>query len=102
MIDLQLQKHVFLALGAAALFGVSTPLAKLLLGELPPVGLAGLLYLGSGLGLLIVRLLRHAADGAPAAREMPLTIRDLRSLLGAVAAGGVIAPVLLLCGYGPT
>jgi drug/metabolite transporter (DMT)-like permease len=98
MIDLQLQKHAFLALGAAALFGVSTPLAKLLLGELPPVGLAGLLYLGSGLGLLIVRLLRHATDGAPAAREAPLTIRDLPWLLGAVAAGGVIAPVLLLWG----
>ena len=36
MIDLKLQRHAFLALAAAALFGVSTPLAKLLLGELPP------------------------------------------------------------------
>ena len=42
---------VFYALAAAALFGASTPLAKLLLGELPPVSLAGLLYLGSGFGL---------------------------------------------------
>jgi len=98
VIDLKLQKHAFLALGAAALFGVSTPLAKLLLGALPPVGLAGLLYLGSGLGLLIVRLLQYAADGAPAAREAPLTLRDLPWLLGAVAAGGVVAPVLLLWG----
>ena len=40
------------ALISAALFGASTPLAKLLLGELPPLLLAGLLYLGSGLGLL--------------------------------------------------
>jgi drug/metabolite transporter (DMT)-like permease len=39
------------ALAAAALFGASTPLAKLLLGELPPLLLAGLLYLGSGVGL---------------------------------------------------
>ena len=39
------------ALVAAALFGASTPLAKLLLGELPPIALAGLLYLGSGVRL---------------------------------------------------
>jgi drug/metabolite transporter (DMT)-like permease len=98
MIDLPLQKYSFLALAAAALFGASTPLAKLLLGELPPVGLAGLLYLGSGVGLLMVRLLRLAVDGVPVAREAPLTRRDLPWLLGAVAAGGVIAPVLLLWG----
>jgi drug/metabolite transporter (DMT)-like permease len=98
MIDLPLQKYSFLALAAAALFGASTPLAKLLLGELPPVGLAGLLYLGSGVGLLMVRLSRLAVDGAPVAREAPLTRRDLPWILGAVAAGGVIAPVLLLWG----
>ncbi|TMI05193.1 MAG: EamA family transporter, partial [Betaproteobacteria bacterium] len=40
------------ALISAALFGASTPLAKMLLGEVPPLALAGLLYLGSGLGLL--------------------------------------------------
>jgi drug/metabolite transporter (DMT)-like permease len=98
MINLTLQKHALLALGAAALFGASTPLAKLLLGELPPVGLAGLLYLGSGIGLLVVRLLRRAVEGAPVAREAPLSRRDLPWLLGAVAAGGVVAPVLLFWG----
>ena len=46
------------ALAAAVLFGASTPLAKSLLGELPPLLLAGLLYMGSGLGLTIVRLIR--------------------------------------------
>ncbi|HMT92303.1 EamA family transporter [uncultured Thiothrix sp.] len=44
---------VLAALTAAILFGASTPLAKLLLGVLNPWLLAGLLYLGSGLGLLI-------------------------------------------------
>src|SRR5207247_643968 len=42
------------ALISAALFGVSTPLAKMLLGELPPLLLAGLLYLGRGLGMLAI------------------------------------------------
>jgi hypothetical protein len=59
------------ALGAAALFGASTPAAKLLIGQLPPVLLAGLLYLGSGVGLGIwwltrkrtEALLRRAARG---------------------------------------
>ena len=46
-----LAEGIIYALVAAALFGASTPLAKLLLGELPPVALAGLLYLGSGFGL---------------------------------------------------
>jgi drug/metabolite transporter (DMT)-like permease len=42
------------ALGAAALFGVSTPLAKLLVRDINPWMLAGLLYLGSGLGLTVI------------------------------------------------
>lgn len=46
------------ALPAAALFGVSTPFAKLLVGHLSPVLLAGLLYLGGGLGLMALRLVR--------------------------------------------
>lgn len=50
--------YVIHALLAAALFGASTPFAKLLVGEMSPWLLAGLLYLGSGLGLTAVRLLR--------------------------------------------
>jgi len=42
---------VFAALGAAVLFGASTPFAKLLLGEVSPLVLAAALYLGSGVGL---------------------------------------------------
>ena len=42
--------YVIHALLAAALFGASTPFAKLLVGEMSPWLLAGLLYLGSGLG----------------------------------------------------
>jgi len=79
------------ALASAVLFGASTPLAKLLLGEVSPWMLAGLLYLGSGLGLGAYRLIRRPARVRIAARErLPL--------LGAILSGGIIAPVLLMMG----
>lgn len=84
---------ILAALIAALLFGASTPLAKLLLGEVPPILLAGLLYLGSGLGLWLIRLARDrglVAPGLPA-REWPW-------LLAAIAAGGVLGPLLLMYG----
>ena len=102
-IDLHIQRYAFLALAAAALFGASTPFAKLLLGELPPLGLAGLLYLGSGLGLLAVLVLRRQfAKGEARSKEAALTGRDYAWLAGAVIAGGGIAPVLLLWGLSGT
>lgn len=86
------------ALGAAALFGASTPLAKLLLGDVAPVLLAGLLYAGSGLGLGLWWWLRRAS----AAGEAPLRKPDLPWLAGAVLSGGVLGPVLLMWGLAAT
>jgi drug/metabolite transporter (DMT)-like permease len=79
------------ALGAALLFGAGTPLAKLLLDSVSPWLLAGLLYAGSGLGLTCYRRLRHS----PSVR-LPRT--EAGWFLSAVAAGGVVAPVLLMFG----
>jgi len=91
----------FHALLAAVLFGASTPFAKLLLGVIDPWTLAGLLYLGSGLGLgivLAIRLLRSLD-----ARRQVVAIRaDLPWLFGAILAGGVIAPVLMMFGLAAT
>lgn len=84
---------VLYALVAAALFGASTPLAKLLGVNTPPILLAGLLYLGSGVGLTLVRLVRDRGwqrPGLPAG-EWPW-------LLGAIFFGGVLAPVALMFG----
>ena len=78
-------------LAAAALFGAGTPFAKLLLGTIDPWLLAGLLYLGSGIGLTLWRLLRCApAVSLPADQRLWLA--------GAVLAGGVAGPVLLMFG----
>ena len=82
------------ALLAAALFGASTPLAKGLLQDSSPQLLAGLLYLGSGAGLLVVWLGRRGG----ARREAALTSRDLPWLAGAIASGGVLGPFLLMYG----
>jgi drug/metabolite transporter (DMT)-like permease len=81
-----------LGLLAAVSFGVSAPLAKLLLDNVSPQLLAGLLYLGAGLGLAVFRLVR------PAVAEAPLTRADVPPLLGVVAFGGIVGPVLLMLG----
>lgn len=83
------------ALLAAALFGASTPFAKLLLPQTGPWLLAGLLYTGSGVGLWLVRRGRRAPPVALARAEWPW-------MVGAITAGGVIAPVLLLAGLAGT
>lgn len=85
------------AIGSALLFGLSTPCAKLLVGETPPLLLAGLLYAGSGLGLSIAWLAMPAS-----AEEAPLCRADVRWLAGAVVAGGILGPVLLLSGLRTT
>ncbi len=85
------------ALGAAALFGASTPLAKMLVGDVPPVLLAGLLYLGSGVGLFVWLLLQRSVRNG-GERESAFTRRDLPWLGGAVLAGGVLGPLFLMWG----
>ncbi len=88
------------ALIAAVLFGVSTPLAKVLLGEVDPVVLAALLYLGCGAGVAVFKLSGHLAGtvGRGGSAEARLRGRDLPWLAAAVAAGGVAAPIVLLVG----
>lgn len=88
---------ILYALLAAALFGASTPFAKLLVGELPPILLAGLLYLGSGIGLSVARLIRDRGW-----RPAGLARSEWAWLLGAIAFGGVLGPVALLFGLTQT
>jgi drug/metabolite transporter (DMT)-like permease len=82
---------ILYALLSAALFGLSAPLAKLLLGAVSPWLLAGLLYLGSGLGLALVRLFWRSGEAG-------LKRADLPWFAGAVLFGGVAGPVLMLFG----
>ena len=88
------------ALASAIAFAASTPLSKLLLASVDPQLLAGLLYLGAGIGLAIVHLTR-AALGIPA-EEAPLRAGDIPWLAAVVVFGGILGPLLLMLGLART
>ena len=85
---------------AAVLFGMSAPLAKLLLEGVDPIVLAGLLYLGAGCALGLMLLLSSATGRGN--REARLEKRDVPWLIGAILTGGVVGPILLLLGLQQT
>ncbi|HVW53748.1 MAG TPA: DMT family transporter [Trinickia sp.] len=90
---------ILTALTAAALFGAATPLAKALLGSMSPFLVAGLFYLGSGLGLgigIVARSVRHPR--AQRSNEHRIQKAEWPWLLTAILAGGVAGPALLMLG----
>jgi drug/metabolite transporter (DMT)-like permease len=89
------RRAIAYALLSAALFGASTPFAKLLVGSVPPLALAGLLYLGSGIGLAVWLAVRRP-------KTIKLPLRDLPWLGAAIAAGGILGPALLMYGLART
>jgi drug/metabolite transporter (DMT)-like permease len=93
---------VFYALASAALFGISTPAAKVLLESIHPGVLAGLLYCGAGIGVAMVLWIRPMVLGSSSAPESALTRSDLPWLAGAIGAGGVVGPILLMAGLSQT
>ena len=93
---------VVLALVSAALFGVSTPAAKTLLGSVDPIVLAGLLYCGAGAGVAVLRRLGRSVVSQSGAPEVALGRNELPWLAGAIMADGIIGPVLLMAGLART
>ena len=92
----RLDNGPLLALGSAFLFGASTPIAKLLLGIADPLLLAGLLYLGSGAGLALVKM--GGGLLGLGRSEAPLRACDLPWLASIVLFGGILGPALLMWG----
>jgi drug/metabolite transporter (DMT)-like permease len=91
-----LRSGPLLALGSALLFGASTPIAKLLLGITDPLLLAGLLYLGSGVGLALVTAIGRSLGLVRP--EAPLRAREVPWLAAIVLFGGILGPALLMSG----
>jgi drug/metabolite transporter (DMT)-like permease len=81
------------ALAAALLFGSSTPFAKQLTGDISPILLAGLLYLGSGIGLMVLRLIRDKGWS-----HTTMSKHEWPWLITAIFFGGIVGPVLLMLG----
>ncbi|MCC6821741.1 MAG: DMT family transporter [Verrucomicrobia subdivision 3 bacterium] len=94
-------KGITFALLAAVLFGLSTPLAKSVSPHVEPGLLAGLLYLGSGLGLGAYALLRLGRRQS-SSREAALNRTDAPWLAGSILSGGVVGPLLLMWGLAQT
>ena len=92
----QRRKGTVEGLGAAALFGLSAPLAKRLLDSADPELLAGLLYAGAAIALSLVMTVR------PRASEARLQGSDVPFLAVVTVTGGVLAPVAMLAGLDRT
>ena len=94
-----LNKGIFLAVLAAALYAVNSPLSKLLLDFVPPTLMAGFLYLGAGLGMGVIALVRKAQGSASG--EQSLTRAELPYTLAMILLD-IAAPIFLLLGLSYT
>lgn len=93
------KKGIFLAILAAALYAVNSPLSKILLEFMPPTLMAGLLYIGAGLGMGIIAIFRKVqkkdrAEAGLTKAELPYTV--------AMILLDVAAPIFLLIGLKST
>lgn len=87
------------AILAAALYAVSTPVSKLLLEDVPPTMMAALLYLGAGIGMLLLGLVRKGLGKGQA--EQKLTRKDLPFTVGMIVLD-IAAPICLMVGLTTT
>ena len=81
------------ALLAALFFGASAPISKLLLGDVPPILMAALLYLGSGIGISLIKLYQRLTSHQ---KEAGIKSPDIKWLMGAIISGGILAPIILM------
>src|SRR5215470_5893845 len=93
---------VLYALASAALFGISTPAAKVLVGSIDPAVLAGLLYCGAGVGVAAMRRLAPRGSGSANAPQVALARADIGWLAFAIAVGGIAGPLLMMWGLART
>ena len=90
-----MKKAIFYAILAAALYALNAPVSKLLLQNVPPTMMAGFLYLGAGIGMAVMGLVRSGTGHGK--QEMRLTKKDLPYTLGMVILD-IAAPIFLMIG----
>ena len=90
-----MNKAIFYAILAASLYALNAPVSKLLLKDVPPTMMAGMLYLGAGIGMTLMGLVRSKTGNGK--QEMQLTKKDLPYTLGMVILD-IAAPIFLMIG----
>lgn len=91
-----MRRGMIYGMSAAFLFGSSAPFAKILLQEVSPIFLAGLFYIGSGLGLYSIIFIRNYAKKH--VTSVNFSAKDIPWLIGSVISGGIMAPIFLMLG----
>ncbi|MBP6492217.1 MAG: EamA family transporter, partial [Clostridia bacterium] len=86
---------IIFALLAAALFGICSPVSKILLTDIPPTFMAALLYLGAGLGMLLVQIV--GAFHKSKQKEATITNKELPYVLAMIILD-IGAPIFLMLG----
>lgn len=90
---------VLWAVLAAALYALNSPVSKLLLESVPPTMMAAFLYLGAGIGMAVVGLVRKAVEKVPS--EQHLTRKDFPYTVAMVILD-IAAPIFLMTGLTKT
>lgn len=99
MSDKAVRTGILLAILAAALYAINSPLSKILLDYIPPMMTAGFLYIGAGVGMCIIALFRRA--GKTPSREEKLTARELPYTVAMIVLD-IAAPIFLMLGLNIT
>lgn len=94
-----LSKGIFLAILAAALYAINSPFSKILLEYMPSTLMAGFLYVGAGLGMGVIALIRKLRKTET--KELKLTKKELPYTLGMIILD-ILAPIFLLMGLKAT
>ena len=95
----KMKTGILLAILAAALYALNAPLSKRLLAYMPPTLMAGFLYLGAGVGMGILALVRRARKTTQ--EEKSLTKKELPFVVAMILLD-IAAPILLLTGLSAT
>lgn len=94
-----INKGVFLAILAAGLYAINSPFSKILLDYMPSTLMAGFLYVGAGLGMLIIAVIRKARHTE--VNEARLTKKELPYTIAMIVLD-IAAPISLLFGLKST
>ena len=94
-------KHLSIvwAILAAALYAVNAPVSKLLLRDATPAMMAAMLYLGAGIGMLLLGMARQRLKIGK--NEQKLTRKDLPFAVGMIVLD-IAAPICLMIGLTST